>query len=378
MFCLLRFSVFFVIFIYICNAWDGIYTKVRTGVREIGRRSVAPAVCASGVLLSSIMPVLADSYPLPILNNKFKNNEVNTLAEESLKTPSLLMVEANPLASGLQRDEQATRDEKDMKMESDLVSETKKSPAQAKKEEIVLDDVKNGVDRPFKEGIKTGIQLNPSRARVLTLSAYLEEVERLVAAKDWAKLNVYLYTFADQEESFAELMDGLFPYLDPLDESARQALTFDAQQVFLNLEDLREAASNAQEQAATKAYAQLALFYDRFLKAGDLYPTYDPITSTEIFYRGTKTPDNTLRWDTKGIPRLRDRVLFTRGPDMGKTGIVLDISYEARDQRAIVKLDKDGREYQEVKECALDNIAKTLQEDDDVPYVNRRRAKQRS
>lgn len=46
------------------------------------------------------------------------------------------------------------------------------------------------------------------------------------------------------------------------------------------------------------SYAQVLLSYDRFLKAGDLYPTYDPITSTAIFYEDT--PKSTLKYDKSG------------------------------------------------------------------------------
>ena len=50
---------------------------------------------------------------------------------------------------------------------------------------------------------------------------------------------MYIYTFADQETSFAKLIDNLFPNNDPLDKAAREALSFEAQSVFLALDDLR-------------------------------------------------------------------------------------------------------------------------------------------
>ena len=185
-------------------------------------------------------------------------------------------------------------------------------------------------------------------------------------------VKAYLYTFADQEASFADLIDGLFPAEDPLDTVAREALSFEARSIFLNLEELREAVSNRQDREAVKAYARLLLSYDHFLKAGDLYPTYDPITSTEVFYSGTKTPSGSLRWDTKRVPGPRDRVLFKRGPDMGKTGMVLDVD---SDNVAIVKLDTDGKAYQEVKSVKLDLIGKTLAEDDDHTALQKGRKK---
>jgi hypothetical protein len=43
--------------------------------------------------------------------------------------------------------------------------------------------------------------------------------------------------------------------------------------MFLRLEDLRSAAKAGSVPQARKAYANLLLSYDRFLKAGDLYDT---------------------------------------------------------------------------------------------------------
>ena len=48
---------------------------------------------------------------------------------------------------------------------------------------------------------------------------------------------------------------------------------------------------------------------------------------------------------------------------MGKTGTVLDIDDKTS---AIVKLDKEGKDYQEVKQVKLDYLGKTLAEDDSL------------
>jgi hypothetical protein len=128
---------------------------------------------------------------------------------------------------------------------------------------------------------------------------------------------------------------------------------FEAKSLFLSLDNLRKACQEHQIETSEKYYAKLLLSYDRFLKAGDLYPTYDPIPSTEIFFKDT--PSTTLRFDeTSGIKKL-DNVILKIGPDMGKTGRVIYID----DRAAVVKLDKDGKDYQEVKWIPLDMLAKT-------------------
>lgn len=196
--------------------------------------------------------------------------------------------------------------------------------------------------------------IKDSQERVMTLKAYLDEIERDLFAKNWDNLQVYLYTFADQERAFITLINGLFPTNDQLDEAAREALSYEAQSMFMSLDFLRYAAKNKDMTSAIKSYSQLLLSYDRFLKAGDLYPTYDPITSTEIFY--ANTPLEYLRYDTKGKIKSLDNVLMTEGPDMGKTGTVILIEKKY----AVVKLDKDGKDYQEVKLVNVKSIAKTF------------------
>jgi hypothetical protein len=60
-------------------------------------------------------------------------------------------------------------------------------------------------------------------------------------------------------------------------------------------------------QAAQKAYSKIALAYDRFLKAGDLYVAYDPITSTEPFYQSI--PDTAaIKYDNDATPQVTDPV----------------------------------------------------------------------
>ena len=166
-----------------------------------------------------------------------------------------------------------------------------------------------------------------------------DEIARDIAIKNWENLQVYLITFAEQERSFSLLIDGmdittthlckrvfvqflnfdychagLFPSADRVDTAARDALSFYARRTFILLDNLREYAKAENVEAAEKTYARLLLSYDRFLKAGDLYPTYDPISSTAVFFR-----DNTqdqLRYNKKEKPVQRDRILLISGPDM--------------------------------------------------------------
>ena len=55
----------------------------------------------------------------------------------------------------------------------------------------------------------------------------------------------------------------------------------------------------------------------------------------------------------KNQPKLRDRVLLIDGPDIGKTGVLLDIVTDdpllPMDAWTIVKLDRNGNDYNEIK-----------------------------
>ena len=51
-----------------------------------------------------------------------------------------------------------------------------------------------------------------------------------------------------------------------------------------------------------------------------------------------------------------DKVLLTAGPDMGKTGKIIDIN----GKNVIVKFDFNGLPFQEVKTVKMDYLAKPL------------------
>jgi hypothetical protein len=197
--------------------------------------------------------------------------------------------------------------------------------------------------------------LNESEDRILTLKAYLDETERDVFNKNWSKLVAYLNIFTEQENAFANLINGLFPGDGDLDKAGRDELKLEAQTMFLAIDDLREAAKDHKFEEARAMYAKLLLAYDRFLKAGNLYPSYDVITSTEVLFKDT--PRSTLRFDTTSKPSILDKVVLTYGPDMGKVGTIINID---RDNMAVVKFDKDENYYQEVKEVELSVLAKSL------------------
>ncbi|CAK0865562.1 unnamed protein product, partial [Prorocentrum cordatum] len=95
-----------------------------------------------------------------------------------------------------------------------------------------------------------------------------------------------------------------------------------------------------------RSFAEMSLAYDRFLKAGNLYSGYDPVSSTEVFYQNID--DSRLVYVPPVLeqPRIRDEVLVTRGPDKGKIGQVIWLGKNGpgnpdpdRVSTAVVKMD---------------------------------------
>ena len=117
-----------------------------------------------------------------------------------------------------------------------LANTNKVSSAERKLKEIA-DTRKSKSKSKSKREINQGIELKP----------------------DYEGLAAYLYIFQEQEHSFAVLTEKLFPYEDALDSFAREELTFEAQTIFLALDDLKYAAKKEQFRPAQKAYARLIL-----------------------------------------------------------------------------------------------------------------------
>jgi hypothetical protein len=74
-----------------------------------------------------------------------------------------------------------------------------------------------------------------------------------------------------------------------------------------------------------------------------------------VFFKST--PLEALQFDASEPPQLMDRVLIIGGPDMGKTGVVI-LAEDGRS--AVVKLDRNGRSYSEIKVVKLNNLGRAV------------------
>lgn len=323
------------------------------------RQKVVTGLTATLLLGQGLMPLRLPFVPISVPTALAANADISTQSILGLPTsvPTALTASVN------------------VNMETELENyqeELASLTLRAKREpKTLMDSIKKSLVAAKKRsrgGATSGTarerEIAEAREVVWTLKAYLDEAERDLFKKNWANLQVYIYTFADQEDAFVTLIDNLFPANDQLDKSARDALAFEAQSIYLSLEDLREAALNAKFKAAQRAYSRLLLAYDRFLKAGDMYPTYDPFTSTEVFFNAKDR--QALRFDSTSKVQVLDTVVIKEGPDMGKGATVILID----GPNAVIKLDKDGKAYQEVKYVKLEMLAKSLDDDADGSGTN--------
>lgn len=87
------------------------------------------------------------------------------------------------------------------------------------------------------------------------------------------------------------------------------------------VERLKRAAEEQNNKEAQKAFAAMSVAYDRYLKAGNLYETYDAITSTEGFYAGISNSNLKFVPPSKDPPKIKDNVsenfCRTTGPNQG-------------------------------------------------------------
>ncbi|KAG5176487.1 hypothetical protein JKP88DRAFT_216266 [Tribonema minus] len=113
----------------------------------------------------------------------------------------------------------------------------------------------------------------------------------------------------------------------------------------------------------------MSVALDRYLKAGDLYDAYDPVTSTEKYFKGTD--DSTLVFvpPARDPPKIRDSIMLVAGPDKGRTGRMIGeevavsrVGAASGSKKAIIKLNTTLGGIREIKVVPYEMVAKTLQQ----------------
>jgi len=171
---------------------------------------------------------------------------------------------------------------------------------------------------------------------------------------------------------FTTFTDSAFPSDAPVDNGLRVALRYEVGRFFASLERLKQATVRRNLDESYVAFSDMSLHYDRYLHVGGLYTYYDATVTNEDYYKGVNS-DSLIYSDPKKDPaEVRDLIVLAKGPDMGKTGILIGI-YPDGSNKCVVKLDR-FKGLREIRVVSREIVAKRVgeQEPDDVFLIQRK------
>jgi len=171
---------------------------------------------------------------------------------------------------------------------------------------------------------------------------------------------------------FTTFTDSAFSSDSAVDNGLRVALRYEVGRFFASLERLKQATGRRTLSEAYVAFSDMSLHFDRYLHVGGLYTYYDATVTNEDYYKGIAI-DTLVFSDPKKDPaEVRDLIVLAKGPDMGKTGIVIGI-YPDGSNKCVVKLDR-FKGLREIRVISREFVAKRIgeQEPDDVFLIPRK------
>uniref|UniRef100_A0A0G4FIK4 Uncharacterized protein n=1 Tax=Chromera velia CCMP2878 TaxID=1169474 RepID=A0A0G4FIK4_9ALVE len=218
------------------------------------------------------------------------------------------------------------------------------------------------------EAAKNTAYTQKAAPRIRAIATTLEQLEKDIMDEEWELVDEYPEQFKTFLPLFTKYTDQAFPGDDEVDKNTRFALRYAVGSFYGAVAQLRRVVETRSKMDILAAYGQIALAFDRYLKAGDLYGAYDPVVSTEMFF--SQISNSQLRYQPpeKNPPFPTDPVLLIKGPDKGKTGMLLsvepfvkgldDIPGNEERRRAIVRLDDKIGTIREIRELPFTYIAK--------------------
>lgn len=177
----------------------------------------------------------------------------------------------------------------------------------------------------------------------------MDELQRDLMQERWDLLQPYPSQLRSYVNVFTTYTDAAFPSDTLIDRDLRVALRYEVGRFYGSVERLKKAIAKQELDKAYAAYADMSLHFDRYLHTGGLYPYYESSVDNEDFFKGYN--DALVYSDPiKDPAEIRDLVVLCKGPDKGKTGILIGIyapTESAND--CIVKLD----EYRGMREILV-------------------------
>mmetsp|Transcript_29823 Transcript_29823/g.54133 ORF Transcript_29823/g.54133 Transcript_29823/m.54133 type:complete len:330 (-) Transcript_29823:63-1052(-) len=198
--------------------------------------------------------------------------------------------------------------------------------------------------------------------KIRSVSKIMDELQRDLMQERWDLVEGYPNQLRSYVPLFTAYTDSAFPTDIPTDKGLRVALRYEVGRFFASLERFRQATNRKSLDEAYIAYSDMSLHFDRYLRVGGLYTFYDDTISLEPYYQGVA--DASLVYaDIKKDPALvRDLVVLIKGPEKGRTGIVIGI-YPDGSNTCAVKLDRN-RGIREIRVVQQSWAAKRLGEQD--------------
>jgi len=151
----------------------------------------------------------------------------------------------------------------------------------------------------------------------------MDELQRDLMQEQWDLVAAYPAQLRSFVPVFTKFTDSAFPTDEPTDKGLRVALRYEVGRFFASVERLRQATLRKDLDDAYVAYSDMSLHFDRYMQVGGLYTYYDDIISNEKYFKGIKPSSLVYADPKKDPPDVRDLVILVKGPDMGRTGIMI-------------------------------------------------------
>jgi hypothetical protein len=206
----------------------------------------------------------------------------------------------------------------------------------------------------------------------LLLSPSQDELQRDLMQERWDLVEKYPDQLRSYVPVFTTYTDSAFASDSPTDNGLRVALRYEVGRFFASLERLKQATARRNLNEAYVAYSDMSLHFDRYLHVGGLYTYYDATITNEEYFKGISRESLVYSDPIKDPAEVRDLIVLIKGPDMGKTGIVIGI-YPDGSNKCVVKLDR-FMGLREIRVLPRDFVAKRLgeQDPDDVFLIPRK------
>jgi len=197
--------------------------------------------------------------------------------------------------------------------------------------------------------------------RVLSVCRIMDELQRDIFEGRWDLVEEY----PTQLRSFIPVLTAYsntaFPD-DGIDADTKVKQRYEVGRFFGSLNKLKKATDRKDFDAAFRAYADMALSYDCYLRTGILYQ-YEDVPNEKYFI---DVDDGTLTYsDLRKKPAFPgDLILLVSGPDKGRTGTVLVVYDDVK--QICVKMDRrySSSVIREIKVLSESSVALRVGEQD--------------